>query len=57
MPVVGAGWPTGPCATVVGDVVVGVVVDDIDVGVDVDVDGNPNENELETRLVVEDEEV
>ena len=59
MPVVEAGWPTGPCATVVGCVVVvGVVdVDDINVGVDVDVDENPNENELATKLVVEDGEV
>lgn len=59
MPVVGAGWPTGPCATVVGCVVVvGVVdVEDINAGVDADVDENPNENELATRLVMEDEEV
>lgn len=58
MPVVGAGRPTGPCPTVVGVVVVGVVdVDDINVDIDVDVDENPNENELGTELVVEDEEV
>lgn len=48
-PVVGAGWPTGPCPTVVvGVVAVGVVdVDDAD-------DDDPNESGLE---VVEDEEV
>jgi nitrate reductase beta subunit len=56
VPVVEGGWPTGPCATVVGSMgAVGVVdVDDIDVGV---VNENPNENELVTKLVVEDEEV
>ena len=59
MPVVEAGWPTGPCAIVVGCVVVVGVVDvvDINIGVDVDVDGNASENELATRLVVGDEEV
>jgi hypothetical protein len=41
VPVVGAGWPTGPCPRVVVGVV-GVV----EVGVvDVDVDENANENE------------
>lgn len=54
MAVVGAGWSTGPCATVVrGVVVVGVVdVDNFNVGV-VDVDENANENELVTKLVME----
>lgn len=57
MPVVGAGWSTGPCPKVVVGVVTVVVVGVVDVGVGVDVDENANENVLGAELVVEDEEV
>lgn len=53
MPVVGAGWPTGPCCRVT--VVVGEV--DVEVEVDIDVDDNDDVDDdvMATEVVVEED--